>query len=150
MPGEFFFMGIAGLGVSLAGFAGLISALDPDSGSPLKKWRIRNIVASGLLITFVGFGTVAVQTLTDDVEMTVRIVSAAFALLLLRRFVREIRPGPAWPDARALLMARSIGLSLIILLFVNSFLASVGFLQLLLLYELSDPAMIFVFAVRDL
>ena len=150
MPGEFFFMGIAGLGVSLAGFAGLISALDPDSGSPIKMWRIRNIVTAGFLLTFAGFGTVAVHTLTADVEATVRIISAAFALLLLGRFVAEIRPGPAWPDRRALMVARAVGLFLVALLVVNVFVASVGFLQLLFLYELTDPTMIFLFAVRDL
>ena len=150
MPGEFFFMGVGGLGVSLAGFAGLISALDPSPASPVKTWRIRNIVMSAFLLTFVGFGTVAVHTLTVDVELTVRIISAAFAFLLLARFSREIRPGPAWPNRRALLMAQLVGLSLIALLIVNAVVASLGFLQLLLLYELTDPVMIFVFAVRDL
>ena len=40
-------MAIAGLGVSLAGLAGLISALDTSAGSPVKSWRIRHIALSG-------------------------------------------------------------------------------------------------------
>lgn len=143
-------MGIAGLGVSLAGFAGLISALDPSPGSPVKAWRIRNIVLSGFLLTFMGFGTIATHALTSDVELTVRIVSAAAALLLLARFTREVRPGPAWPDRRGLAVASVLGLSLIGLLAANAAIASAGLLQLLLLVELTDPASIFLLAVRDL
>lgn len=150
MPGEFFFMAIAGLGVSLAGFAGLIAALDADRDSPVRSWRIRNIVMSGFLLTFTGFGTVATHTLTDDVELTVRIVSLASAVVLGARFLKEIRPGPAWPERRSLVVASVIGLSVIGMLVANVMIASVGFLQLLLLLELTDPAMIFVFTVRDL
>ncbi|HSM16866.1 MAG TPA: hypothetical protein VK845_07700 [Gemmatimonadales bacterium] len=150
MPGEFFFMAIAGLGVSLAGFAGLIAALDPSSGSAVRQWRIRNIVVSGFFLTFMGFGTIATHTLTSDVAVTVRIISAVAAVVLLARFLKEIRPGPAWPDRRGLVIASVMGLSVIGLLVVNSVIASVGFLQLLMLLELTDPASIFLFTVRDL
>ena len=150
MPGEFFFMAIAGLGVSLAGFAGLIAALDPSPGSAVRQWRIRNIVVSGFFLTFMGFGTIATHTLTSDVEVTVRIISAVAAVVLLARFLKEIRPGPAWPDRRGLVIASVMGLSVIGLLVVNSVIASVGFLQLLMLLELTDPASIFLFTVRDL
>ena len=150
MPGEFFFMAIAGLGVSLAGFAGLIAALDPSPGSAVRKWRIRNVVVSGFFLTFMGFGTIATHTLTEDVELTVRIISSVSALLLLVRFSKEIRPGPAWPERRALMFASVIGLSVIGLLVSNAVIASVGFLQLLMLFELTDPASIFLFTVRDL
>jgi hypothetical protein len=150
MPGEFFFMAIAGLGVSLAGFAGLIAALDTSPESPVRSWRIRNIVLSGFFLTFMGFGTVATHTLTDDVELTVRIVSLVSAVLLIARFSREIRPGPAWPERRSLVVASVIGLSVIGLFAANAIVASVGFLQLVLLFELTDPVMIFVFTVGDL
>jgi hypothetical protein len=43
-----------------------------------------------------------------------------------------------------------IALSVIGLLVANAVIASVGFLQLLLLFELTDPASIFLFTVRDL
>lgn len=150
MPGEFFFMAIAGLGVSLAGFAGLIAALDPSPGSAVRRWRIRNIVISGFWLTFMGFGTIATHTVTTDVELTVRIVSAVAALLLFARLVREIRPGPAWPERRALVFASVMGLSIIGLLIANAVIASVGFLQVVMLLELTDPASIFLFTVRDL
>ena len=50
MPGEFYFMAMGGLGVSLAGFAGLIAALTPKkaAASPVTKWRITQIVVWSL------------------------------------------------------------------------------------------------------
>jgi hypothetical protein len=150
MPGEFYFMAIAGLGVSLAGFAGLISALDTSPGSAVKAWRIRNIVIGGFFLTFMGFGTVATYSLTEDVDATVRIVSFVSAVLLLVRTRTEIRPGPAWPDRRGLVVALVMGLVAVALFFVNVAVASVGLLQLLLLFELTDPTSIFFFAVREI
>jgi hypothetical protein len=46
MPGEFYFMAMGGLGVSLAGFAGLIAALTPEQSkdSAVARWRIGHIV----------------------------------------------------------------------------------------------------------
>jgi hypothetical protein len=44
VPGEFYFMAIGGLGVTLAGFAWLIAALEGRQGerrSPITAWRIR-------------------------------------------------------------------------------------------------------------
>jgi hypothetical protein len=53
-------MAMGGLGISLAGFAGLIATLDRRalSGNPIAAWRIRNIVLRGSLVTIIGFGTV--------------------------------------------------------------------------------------------
>jgi hypothetical protein len=61
VPDEFYYMAIAGLGVSLAGFGGIIAALDrrPAAQSPIAAWRIRNIAFTGFTLTFAGFSTVA-------------------------------------------------------------------------------------------
>lgn len=58
MPGEFFFMALGGLGVSLAGFVGIITALDRsgDARSVIAMWRLRNIVWAGFTLTIIGFG----------------------------------------------------------------------------------------------
>lgn len=68
MPGEFFFMSMGGLGLSLAGFAGLIAALTPSEAavSAVTKWRITHIVVWGLQLTFIGFGVVAVNAIVED------------------------------------------------------------------------------------
>jgi hypothetical protein len=151
VPGEFFFMAMGGLGVSLAGFAGLIATFDrrAGSGNPIAAWRIRGIVTRGFLVTITGFGTVAVHTLTEDVAMTVRIASF-FLVLMSFLLLRENRPGPAWPDdRRRRIIVRSTAF-LLALMLLNMVLASVGFLQLLLLFWLSGAIGIFMNAVREI
>lgn len=61
MPNAGFFMAMAGLGVSFAGFAGLIatSAPEEERDSPVWWWRITSVVRTGLLLTFLGFGIIA-------------------------------------------------------------------------------------------
>ena len=150
MPGEFYFMAIGGLGVTLAGFAGLIAALQGRAGhSPaVVGWRIRNVVAYGFATTFVGFGAVALYTLTQDVTLTVRLASI---LLLLFRAANwgELRPSAAWRDERQRwggILAQGAFATAVV---VNIALASVGYLQLLLLLHVSGAAGIFALAVRD-
>jgi hypothetical protein len=147
VPGEFYFMAIGGLGVTLAGFAGLIAALQGPEG-PVAAWRIRNVVYAGFSVTTIGFSTVALYTITQDLTLTIRLAAIVMLLTLAARWV-EWRPGPAWPNERRrrgylvgqLLVAVAIAL--------NIALASLGYLQLLLLFLLSVPAGIFARAVRD-
>ena len=147
MPGEFYFMAVGGLGVTLAGFAGLIAALQGPEG-PVAAWRIRNIVYGGFTVTFIGFGTVALYYLTQDVTTTVRLASVAMVATQLARW-GEVRPGPAWPNERRRRGYIISGLVVVIAMLVNVALASVGYLQLLLLLLLFSAAGIFARAVRD-
>ena len=91
MPGEFFFMSMGGLGMSLAGFGGIVAALTPKkaAASPVTKWRITHIVVWGLQLTIIGFGVVAVYAVVEDVAMTARIVSGAAVLIHLLRLRRH-------------------------------------------------------------
>lgn len=147
MPGEFYFMAMGGLGVTLAGFAGLIAALQGRQG-PVAAWRVRNIVAQGFSVTLVGFATVALYGLTQDVTLTVRLASIVMVVTLAVRW-GESRPGPAWPNERRRRGYILIELVVAIALAVNIALASVGYLQLMLLLLLSVPAGTFARAVRD-
>ncbi len=144
-------MAVGGLGVTLAGFAGLIAALESREGaghSPIAAWRIRNVVYQGFAVTFVGFATVALFTTTQDVALTVRLATALMVLEMAANW-RSVRASAAWPDERRrrfTIIARTIvgaaGLA-------NVALASVGYLQLLLLLVLSGPASTFVLAIAD-
>lgn len=100
MPGEFFFLTFGGLGISLAGFAGLIFALDrrPSADNAISRWRIRNIALSGLMIATAGLLVFPVYYLSDDVSLTVRLISVfgLFSLAVSAR--RDLKPGAAWPD----------------------------------------------------
>ena len=152
MQGEFFFMGIAALGVSLAGFAGIIAALDRSpERSAISQWRIRNIVVEGLGITFAGFGTVAVYSVTgDDLELTIRIVCLYFVVFRLVRIVTQGKPGPAWPDESWRKIAIAGDLFNVALLVVIAVFARLGLFQLLFLLQLYSPASIFIRTVQDL
>jgi hypothetical protein len=147
MPGEFYFMAIGGLGVTLAGFAGLIAALQGREG-PVAAWRIRNIVLQGFSVTMVGFATVALYTITQDVTLTVRVASILMVLTWAARW-GEWRPSSAWPDERRRRGYTFSQLAFAIAVVVNIALASLGFLQLLLLLLLSGAVGIFARAVYD-
>lgn len=148
MPEEFFyFMAIGGLGVTLAGFAGLIAALQGPEG-PVAAWRIRNVVYTGFGVTFIGFVTVALFTVTQDLALTVRLGSIVILVLGAARW-GEMRPSAAWPSERQRRGFIFSNLVFGIAVAVNIALASVGYLQLLLLFALGSPAGIFARAVED-
>ncbi|HSL98090.1 MAG TPA: hypothetical protein VK831_05920 [Candidatus Deferrimicrobiaceae bacterium] len=152
MPNEFYFMGLGGLGVSLAGFAGLISALDrrPEGHTPVAAWRIRNIVMGGFAVTFAGFGTVALYTVTsEDLTLTVRLASLLLGALTLAPMPWEARPGPAWPDDRHRQRAVTFTVVLAVAELANVAVGSLGYLQVLFLMHLGGPVSIFANTVRD-
>jgi len=145
-------MALAGLGVSLAGFAGLISALDrgPQAHSPVRAWRIRNIVVGGFTITFAGFATVALYQVTrEDLDLTVRLASLLLALANVLPMFTEARSGPAWPSERGRYVAIGTTVALIAADLFNVWFAGLGLLQVLFLLQLSGPVSIFINTVRD-
>jgi hypothetical protein len=147
VPGEFYFRAVGGLGVTLAGFAGLIAALQGTRG-PVAAWRIRAVVSGGFGVTIVGFATVALFTITQDVPLTVRLGSV---LMVVTRAASwgQLRPGAAWRDERQRRGAIVLQVVFANAVVANIALASVGYLQLLLLVMLTGPFGIFSLAVRD-
>lgn len=153
MPGEFFFMALGGLGVSLAGFVGIITALDhrEDARSEVSRWRVRNIVRAGFTLTLIGFGTVAVYSASGaDLDLTIRIASLFAVVANGTRMVVEFKPGPAWPDRSQWRIAILIELLLAAGFVVTSIVPSVGLFQVLLIFALGFPLSIFFFTIRDI
>lgn len=152
MTDEIFWLTFAGLGISLAGFAGLIHALDRsgDADNPITKWRIRNIVAGGVGIALSGLFVWPVFRLTEDVELTVRITSIFLLLQFFPQMRSMFQPGPEWPDEsrRRVVLGSSIVMSLLVA--SNVVIGSVGFLELLFLLAVAVPIGIFVRAIGDL
>jgi hypothetical protein len=151
MEGQFFFTTIAGLGVSLAGFAGLVGALRPGrSWDAVDRWRIRNIIQLGFLAALIALLPIPVFTLTSDVDLTVRIASACLVVATLLEFVGvHRRDTEEWPSGASGYVAAGLALQVIPGL-ANVLLASLGLLEILLLVRLSHPANIFLRVVRDL
>lgn len=152
MPGEFFFMALGGLGVSLAGFAGLIAAFgrsksDPD---PVQAWRIANIVIGGAVLTLTGFGTIAVYLVVDEPTLTVRIASGLLTLFTLLRGISLLGARPAWEGYERRRRLYTIGFVLLTAATaVNVSVASVGLLGVLMVINLFDVFGIFMNAVAD-
>jgi hypothetical protein len=151
MPGEFFFMAIGGLGVSLAGFAGLIAALTPEQqrSSAIARWRISRVVVWGLHATILGFGVVAIFALLEDPTQTARVASGLAALILSIRSWRSSRPSPAWPDERSRRAVIALWAFEVVFVLGNVVLGSVGYLHLIMILFLAEPAAVFVAAIYD-
>lgn len=151
MPGEFFFMSMGGLGMSLAGFGGLIAALTPrkETASPVARWRITHIVTWGLQLTIVGFGVIVIQSIVEDAAMTARITSGAVVVIHLLRF-KSNRPGAAFRNEAE--RKRSVGITVGVILVVapNMILGSVGYLHAIMLIMFAGPASIFSTGVREI
>ena len=154
MPGQAFLFATAGLGVTIAGFAGLITALDTGTNrhKAVQAYRVRNIVLDGFGLTLASLGAIAVYAFTDgNVAAAVRFAT----LLLILTWVRVISPanisGPAWDgfDRRTLLGVVIPVVSLIVIAAVSLVPASAGFLQVLIVMSLGGPFTVFYRTVRD-
>jgi hypothetical protein len=152
MPSESFFLAFGGLGLSLAGFAGVISALKPGlaGDSVVSGYRIRTIVFLGFSLTFAGFGTVAVYTLTNgDVVAAVRVGTLLMAIPFLRGVLIDTRRGPVWPNERERFFGIAVVVTMLALDLGNLVVASVGYLQVLMILGLIGPVSIFYNTIRD-
>lgn len=151
MPDAFYFIAFGGLGVSLAGFAGLISVLDRSAAahSAVAAYRVRGIVFLGFTLTLVGFGTVALYTVSEgNLGLTIRLASLGLALMAVRGLF-ESRPGAAWPIERERRFSIGILLLITAVTLGNVAYAHLGYLELLMLLQLSGPMSIFYNTVRD-
>ena len=147
-----FFMTRGGLGVSLAGFGGLFSALhhgDSEMEPAVYRWRMREIVTSSFLLAFLGFGVVVVHGFTDDLSVTSRMISALALVAGIVRLVVSTRPGPAWPDEAD--RKGAIGGSVVWLAVIggNVVAGSQNYLRIVMLLLLLTPALVFIRATID-
>lgn len=145
-------MALAAVGVSLAGFAGVIAALGrrPGEQSAVVAYRISNIVFLGLTRAIAAFGTLVAYTIAQgDLTLAVRVGTVLVLLPYLRGF-GELQPGPAWPDERQRRMGFVWLIGLMLLTAANVVVASLGYLELLLLTALAiGPGLIFYGTIRD-
>lgn len=144
-------MAMGGLGVSLAGFAGLISANDRTaiSGSPVAIYRISGIVFLSFAVTFAGFGIIVAYEVTGhDLPLTIRIGTVLLALPYLRGFL-QARPGPSWPNERQRWMTIASLVVLTTATLANAMFANFGYLEVLMLAGLLGPVTIFYNTIRD-
>jgi hypothetical protein len=153
MEGQFFFTAIAGLSLSLAGFASLIAWLRDDSGTwdPINLWRVQNIVREALTIVFLAMVLIPIFSMTNDIRVTTRFGSVGLVLGILIGVLGNRHPDPAiWVPRISWTIYMTGGAIYGALQLVNIWLASLGILQLGFLLELFGPAGIFYNFVREL
>jgi len=153
MEGQFFFTAIAGLALSLAGFASLIAWLRDDSGTwdPINLWRVQNIVREALTIVFLAMVLIPIFSMTNDIKVTTRFGSVGLVLGILIGVLGNRHPDPAiWVPRISWTIYMTGGAIYGALQLVNIRLASLGILQLGFLLELFGPAGIFYNFVREL
>jgi len=99
----FFFLSIAALGVSVAGFAGLVTAFrQRDQGwTRPELWRLRTIARLSFTLVFLALLPFPLFSLTADEALVIRLVSGLIVVLYLGeivgpRFDRANWPGRTW------------------------------------------------------
>ena len=152
MEGQFYLMGLAGLGVSLAGFASLLTLFRaPSAWDSVTLWRARTIVRSSLDAAGAALIPVPVFYLTGSVDWAIR---AGAGTLLLLAILGTVRASPgrnpqAWPEPYSVVPYYVISALTLGVIVLNVVLANLGLLLLLLLFELSLPASIFATVVQE-
>jgi hypothetical protein len=93
---------------------------------------------------------VALYSVTSgDLAATVRLGTLLMAISFLRGLLIDTRPGPAWPAEGQRRVAFAILLAMLALTLGNLAVASVGYLQVVLLLGLIGPVTIFYNTIRD-
>jgi hypothetical protein len=152
VPAQAFFTTIAGLSVSLAGFASLIAWLrtDPTTWDPINLWRVQTIVRHALTIAFLALVHVPLRELTGDDAATIRIGAGLLALFNLSDMVRYRHRDPDIWTSNSWGVFMATNGSLVLFQVVNVGVASTGMLELGFLILLTSPAAIFYNFVREL
>ena len=147
---QFYFTTIAGIALSAAGFAGLVTALrgDGQRWSKTELWRLRNIVQSALTIVVVSLLPEPIyRGVGGDEQLTIRIMSTLMALLLVslvRRVVAERREWPGFAREAGPIVGGQLVIQL-----VNIYLASLALLMLGLVGLLLGTLQLFMRVIRD-
>src|SRR4030081_2224447 len=140
-----FLYAIAGVSMSMAGFAGLVAVLrraDADRAQHL--FRIGTILWHCLAAPFFALSPVALSALWPDAASVLRACSAILAVFALERFWRALQSRRFWRSGVGL---NAVGVSIrtvdSLLASVNVVVGSLGLYELALLLLLGMPAFAF-------
>lgn len=149
MPGQPFLLTLAGLALSVAGFAGLMAAFRREaSWTAIDVWRLRGIVRLSFILMFLALLPIPVHMLVGSDLVAVGIASAVVASVYAWEALGVLREraasGPAaWMTAYLLMDAIIGGLMIANVVFGNA-----AVLMLVLLFRLAHPVGLFVEAIR--
>src|SRR5438128_67517 len=151
MKDAFFFLSVAGLGMSVAGLAGLVSAFrrGEDAWDRIELWRLRAIAQLSFMCVFLALVIFPIFALLSEQATTIRFASAANAGLYIIQIILALRDRLNWPRRSwivdALLPYGAFGLFNI----VNIMLGLTGLLEVGLLLRLVHPVNLFLMVLRS-
>ena len=88
----FFFLSLAGLGMSVAGLAGLVSAFRRgDQWDRPDLWRLRNIARLSFLVVFLALIVYPIYSFVGDEVATIRMASGTIAAVHIIAFLLVLR-----------------------------------------------------------
>jgi len=97
LTGQPFFLAIAGLGLSIAGFGGVVTALHQDQGwSRTELWRLRNIVRMGLVCMFLALSPFPIYAWLGNQSLAMRVGSALIAAVHAVESIQTFRGRKEW------------------------------------------------------
>ncbi len=149
MPGQGFLLTLAGLALSVAGFAGLMAAFRREAAwTATDVWRLRGIVRLSFILMFLALLPIPVHMLVGSDLVAVGIASAVVASVYAWEALGVLREraasGPATWMTAYLLMDATIGG----LMTANVVFGSAAVLMLVLLFRLGHPVGLFVEAIK--
>jgi len=150
MTDQFYFTALAGIALSVAGFAGLVTALRHEGRwSRADLWRLRNIVQVSLTVVVLGLIAQPIyRAVGGDEQLTIRIVSALLVLVLADGIRSAVGERGEWGAAWARRTVAIVGAQLVAQL-ANVLIASLPLLLFGLLLALIFPMQLFLRVIRD-
>lgn len=150
MTDQFYFVGLAGIALSVAGFAGLVTALRHDGRwSRADLWRLRNIVRTSLTIVVLALIAEPIfRAVGGDEQLTIRIVSALLAVVFANAIRGVLSERTEWGAAWARRTVVIVGAQLITQA-ANVLIASLPLLLFGLLLGLIFPMQLFLRVIQD-
>ena len=150
MRDQFFFLSVAGLALSVAGFAGLVSAFrGRDRGwTRTELWRLRTIARLSFVLVFLALLPWPLYALTGDEALVIRIVSGLIILAHLFGIIEPRFDRPNWPG-RTWLPNAIVHLVVVLVSVVNLAAAQTGLLELALMLRLIHPINLFLVVLRS-
>ena len=145
MNGQPLILTLAGLALSVAGFAGLVGAFRAnETWTRADLWRLHNIVRLSFVTMFLGLAPVTMFALTADEPLSVRVGSAFIAGATVYDIRQVLRDRGQWTDTGWITPYVVITGAQALIQVVNLGLASVGLLVLGLVLRLEHPAHLFL------
>jgi hypothetical protein len=145
----FFFLSVAGLALSVAGFSGLVTAFRrrEEGWTRTELWRLRAIPRLSFILVFLALAPFPLYALSGDEALAIRLVSGLVVLAYLIDIVIPRFDMANWPGRSWLASAVADSAFALVPLF-NIFAAQTGLLELALLLRLIHPVNLFLLVLR--